>query len=72
MRTTIILNDALYRAVKVKAAQSDETVSSIIQDALVFQLLEDQEDIEAAEKRADEAELPFDELVTEFKSEGLL
>jgi predicted transcriptional regulator len=72
MRTTITLNDKLYRALKIKAAESDETISAIIEDAVKFQLLEDLEDIEEATRRASEPAHSFDELVAEFKREGLL
>ncbi|MCA9342871.1 ribbon-helix-helix protein, CopG family [Candidatus Saccharibacteria bacterium] len=72
MRTTITLNDKLYRALKLRAAESNESISTIVQDAIKFQMLEDLEDIEDAKKRQDEPTHSFDELVAEFKSEGLL
>lgn len=72
MRTTITLNDKLYRALKLRAAESNESISAIVQDAIKFQMLEDLEDIEDAKKRQDEPTHSFDELVAEFKSEGLL
>lgn len=72
MRTTITLNDKLYRALKIQAAESNESISAIVEDALKFQMLEDLYDIEQAKKRADEPTYSFDELVAEFKREGLL
>ncbi len=72
MRTTIILNDKIYRALKLRAAESNESLSAIIEDAVKFQMLEDLEDIEEAKKRENEPTHTFDELIAEFKREGLL
>ncbi len=72
MRTTITINDKLFRALKIRAAETDETVSSIVEDAIKYQLLEDMEDIETAKKRQNEPTLSFDSLVAELKAEGLL
>ena len=72
MRSTITINDKLFRALKIRAAETDETVSSIVEDAIKYQLLEDMEDIETAKKRQNEPTLSFDSLVAELKAEGLL
>ena len=72
MRTTITLNDKLYRALKLRAAESNETISSIVEDAVLFQMLEDLDDIEEAKRRENEPSQSFDELIAEFKDEGLL
>lgn len=72
MRTTITINDKLFRALKLRAAESNESISSIVEDAIKFQMLEDIEDIEIAKKRENEPTHSFDELVAEFKAEGLL
>ena len=72
MRTTINLNDKLYRSLKVRAAESDSTVSAIVEEAVVNQLLEDLEDIEDAKSRRHEKVESFDRLIKEFKSEGLV
>ena len=72
MRTTITLNDKLYRALKLRAAESNESISAIVEDAVKFQILEDLGDIEEVNKRENEPTHSFDELVSEFKKEGLL
>jgi hypothetical protein len=72
MRTTITINDKLYRALKLRAAESNESISAIVEDAIMYQMLEDLEDIEEAKKRETEPVHSFDELVAEFKKEGLL
>ncbi len=72
MRTTVTINDKLYRAVKLRIAETDESMSNFIENALKYQVLEDFEDIEDAKKREDEPSLSFDDLVADFKAEGLL
>ncbi len=72
MRTTITINDKLFRTLKLRAAQSDKSVSALVEDAVKYQILEDFEDIEDTQSRADEEEYSFDELVKQYKAEGLL
>jgi len=72
MRTTITLNDKLFRALKMRAAESDGSISQLIEEAVKYQVLEDLEDIEDAVKREDEPVYSFDDLVKQFKAEGLL
>lgn len=72
MRTTISINDKLYHALKLRAVQSNVSVSALVEDAVKYQILEDLEDIEAAEKRANEPSLSFDTFVQTLKADGLL
>lgn len=72
MRTTITINDTLFRALKMRAVESDETVSKLVEDAVKYQILEDLEDIEDAKTREKESIYSFDNLVASFKAEGLL
>ncbi len=66
MRTTITLNDKLFRTLKMRAAETDETVSKLVEDAVKYQILEDFEDIEDALKRAKEPVRSFDALVKQL------
>jgi hypothetical protein len=72
MRTTINLNDKVFRALKIRAAESDESISSFVEDAIKYQVLEDLEDLEDVKNREREEVLSFNDLVKEFKAEGLL
>ncbi len=72
MRTTITINDKLLRTLKLRAADSDTSVSAIVEDAVKYQILEDFEDIEDAQKRANEQEYSFNDLVKQYRAEGLL
>jgi hypothetical protein len=66
------MNDKLFYALKIRAAESNESISQLIENAVKYQVLEDLEDIEDALKRAKEPAHSFDELVNQFKAEGLL
>ncbi len=72
MRTTITLNDKVFRALKLRAVETDESISKLVEDAVKYQLLEDLEDIEDAVKREKESVHSFDDLVSQFQAEGLL
>jgi metal-responsive CopG/Arc/MetJ family transcriptional regulator len=72
MRTTITLNDKLYRALKMRSAETDGSISKFVEDAIRYQILEDLEDIDDALGRKGEPEHSFDDLVKELKAEGLL
>jgi hypothetical protein len=51
MKTTLEINDELYRAIKVEAARSDRPVREIIEEALErwLEAIEEAEDIAASE-----------------------
>jgi Ribbon-helix-helix domain len=72
VRTTVTINDKLFRALKMRAAETDVSISRFVEDAIKYQVLEDFEDIEDAENRQRESTHSFDDLVRQFKAEGLL
>ncbi len=72
MRTTITINDKLFRQLKLRAVESDMSVSQLVEQAVTRQVLEDAEDIEDAQKRQTESTYLFADLVSQFEGEGLL
>lgn len=66
------MNDNLYRALKVRAAETDATVSSLVEEAIKYQIMEDLDDLEALKERENEPTLKFDDFVKELKADGLL
>jgi hypothetical protein len=71
-RTTVYLDPVLYKALRLKAIESEQSVSEIINDAIKWQLAEDAEDLAAFEERKDEIPIPYDEFVKRLKKDGLL
>jgi len=71
-RATIYLDSRLHRALRLKAARSDRSISAIVNEAVRLALLEDAEDIEALTQRAAEPRLPFESVVKGLKRRGRL
>ncbi|MFI5270826.1 MAG: ribbon-helix-helix protein, CopG family [Candidatus Saccharimonadales bacterium] len=72
MRTTITLNDNIYKALRIRAAESGETISALVEDAIKEQVLEDLDDLHAVLKRENEPAIDFKTFVSELKADGLL
>ncbi len=69
-RATIYLDADLHRALKLKAAGSDRTVSDIVAEAVRRDLAEDAVDLMAFEEREDEPGLSFADVVKELRRDG--
>jgi hypothetical protein len=71
-RTTVYLKPKVYRALKVKAATTDRSVSDLVNAAVVESLREDAVDLDAFDRRAKEPSRPFQKVLEELKRDGLL
>jgi hypothetical protein len=71
-RSTIYFDEDLHRALRMKAAVTDLTVSDIVNEAVRRSLAEDAEDLEAFDKRRREPSLSFDDVVRSMKRRGKL
>ena len=71
-RATVYFDPALHRALRYKAAETEQSVSDLVNEAVRLSLLEDSEDIAAFEERASEPTLLFAEVVKDLKSRGKL
>lgn len=71
-RTTVYLKPKVYRALKVKAATTDRSVSDLVNAAVVESLREDAVDLDACDRRAKEPSRPFEKVLEELKRDGLL
>ena len=71
-RTTIYLEAYLHRALRLKAAETDRTISEIVNSAVQQSLAENAEDLAAFETRAREPNLPFEKVLKDLKRRGLL
>lgn len=69
-RATIYFEPELHRALRVKAAESDTTVSQLVNEAVQLSLAEDAEDLAAFAERADEPTLSYEELVADLRQRG--
>lgn len=71
-RATVYLDARLHRAVKLKAVQTDSTVSDLVNEALRLSLKEDASDLQAIRERAHEPSRPFEDVLRDLKRDGLL
>ena len=71
-RATVYFNEVLHRALRLKAAETDRSVSDLVNDAVKQCLGEDAEDLAAFDNRDSEIELPFEEVVKELRASGKL
>ena len=69
-RTTIYFEPHLHRALRLKAAEIDRSVSELVNEAVRLRLAEDAEDLAAFEDRADEPDLKFEEVLKDLKRSG--
>ena len=71
-RATVYFEPEIHRALRLKAAASDKTISDMVNDAVKLSLVEDAEDLEAFEKRRREPNLDFEQFVKALKRRGKL
>ncbi len=71
-KTTVYLSPKVHRALKVKAATTDRSISDLINAAVIEALREDALDLETFEKRAKEPSRPFQKVLVGLKRGGLL
>jgi hypothetical protein len=69
-RATVYFDPALHRALRLKAAETDRSMSDLINEAVRLSLVEDAEDLLAFDERAGEPELSFETVVKELKRSG--
>ncbi len=71
-RVTVYLKPEFHRALKVKAAETEYSVSDLVNLAVRQALQEDASDLEAFEMRAGEPLLAFEDVVKDLKRHGKL
>jgi hypothetical protein len=71
-RTTIYLEPDLYRALRLRSAASERSMSEMVNEAVRVALAEDASDLEAAAERRREPALEFGAFVRDLKRRGRL
>lgn len=71
-RSTIYFDPELHRAVRLKAAALDASISDVVNDAVRRSLSEDVADLEEFDKRRHEQVLDFESVVRSLKRSGKL
>ena len=69
-RSTIYFDPEIHQALRLKAAHTHSTVSSLVNEAVRLSLREDQEDLAAFEDRANDPLLSYEEFLTDLRTHG--
>ncbi|MGB8952611.1 MAG: CopG family transcriptional regulator [Candidatus Aminicenantales bacterium] len=69
-RSTIYFKPELHRALRIKAIDTQRSLSDLVNDAVQMALREDEEDLSAFDERASEPTLTYEELLRDLKAHG--
>lgn len=71
-RATVYFEPELHKAIRLKAAHTQRSISEIVNDAVRLSLREDQEDLAAFEDRVAEPIMSYEALLKDLKANGKL
>jgi hypothetical protein len=69
-RATIYFEPAVHQALRLKAAETDRSISEMVNDAVRVALAEDAEDLDAHDRRKNEQGTSFESLVRDMRKRG--
>ena len=69
-RSTIYFDQMIHRALRLKAAETDRSISDLVNDAVKAALADDAEDLAAFDERVAEPNLSYEEVVKNLKRSG--
>lgn len=71
-RATVYFDATVHRALRLKAAETDQSVSDLVNDAVKLSLAEDADDLEAIAARTSEPSIAFETFVRDLRRRGKL
>ena len=71
-RATVYFDAKIHRALRLKAAESDRSVSELVNEAVRHSLAEDAEDLAAFKERARERTHSFEDVLKQLKRRGAI
>ena len=71
-RATVYLDSQIHRALRLKSAETDRSISELVNDAVKMSLSEDADDLALFEARASEPNLRFEDIVKDLRKRGKL
>jgi len=69
-RATVYFDETLHRALRLKAAETDQSVSDLVNTAVRATLADDATDLATFRARADEPTIAFEDFVRDLKRRG--
>ena len=71
-RATVYFEETVHRALRLKAAETEQSISDLVNTAVRNTLAEDADDLAAFRNRANEPTLAFEDLLRDMKRRGKL
>lgn len=71
-RATVYFDPSLHKALRIKAVQTEHSLSDLVNAAVRRSLAEDAEDLAAFGARAKEPDLAFEDVLKDLKRRGKL
>lgn len=71
-RTTIYMEQELHQALRMKSAETNRSISELVNQMVREQLVEDAEDLKAFRDRADEPVMSYESLLQDLQAHGKL
>lgn len=71
-RATVYFDSRLHRALRLKAAETDRSVSDLVNEAVKMSLAEDAEDLAAFDERSREPNMLFEDFIKDLRKRGRL
>ena len=69
-RSTVYFEPAIHRALRMRAASSQVSISELVDEAVRLLMREDQEDLQAISERISEPEISYEALLKDLKAHG--
>ena len=69
-RATIYFDPDLHKALRLKAVETNQSLSELVNGAVREALAEDAEDLAAFDDRVEEPAIPYDEMVMRLRKDG--
>jgi hypothetical protein len=69
-RATVYFDPAVHKALRLKAAATERSISEMVNDAVKVALAEDAEDLAAVDKRKSERSISFESVVRDLRKRG--
>ena len=69
-RATVYFDPVFHRVLKLKALETEHSISDIVNEALRHELAQDQEDLAVFSKRAKESSTSYEDILKKLKADG--
>lgn len=69
-RATVYIRPDIHQAIRLKSVVTNQSISEIVNDALIATLSEDEEDFRAFEERSGEPNISYEDFLAKLKADG--